>query len=179
MTYWRVNVNAGQKTYIVEADTAVDAAPIAGNQWREDPTVSARQRRKGIYDVRVTAAHFGEVRDQLAVPATRNDDGTFSADENLGEILAGMIERGEVPKSQVIAAPRSPEPNPPPSAESAVPLTCRYCGARLVHNEGHSGRYRYSTRFDGSDIFGSGSECSQNERGHEPAQIDSSGANDG
>lgn len=52
---------------------------------------------------------------------------------------------------------------------------CCHCGARILHLPGHSGRYRYTDRFDGTDIYGSGSECAKNERGHEPAQNDSSG----
>ena len=46
---------------------------------------------------------------------------------------------------------------------------CRHCGAKVFHVPGHSGRYAYSKRADGTDIFGSGSECPKNERGHEPA----------
>lgn len=45
---------------------------------------------------------------------------------------------------------------------------CRYCGAKILYRPGHSGRYRYTDCFDGTDIFGSGSECPSNERGHEP-----------
>lgn len=47
-------------------------------------------------------------------------------------------------------------------------MKCRHCGATIVQNPGHSGRYAYTDKLDGTDIFGSGSECPTNERGHEP-----------
>lgn len=50
-------------------------------------------------------------------------------------------------------------------------LVCRHCGARLAHRKGHGGRYRYTDRLDGTDIFGSGCECPDNERGHEPEDV--------
>lgn len=46
-------------------------------------------------------------------------------------------------------------------------LTCLHCGARLYRCPGHSGRYALTDRVDGTDIYGSGSECPKNERGHE------------
>lgn len=51
---------------------------------------------------------------------------------------------------------------------------CRHCGERIYHNEGRSGRYRYTTKLDGTDIFGSGSECPKNDRGHEEPEPGSS-----
>lgn len=48
---------------------------------------------------------------------------------------------------------------------------CRRCGAVLVHNPGDAGRYAYTDRTDGTDIFGSGSECPQNERGHDATSL--------
>ena len=51
-----------------------------------------------------------------------------------------------------------------------IDLRCRHCGERIYHREGHSGRYRYTNRADGTDVLGSGSECPQNEQGHEPEE---------
>lgn len=48
---------------------------------------------------------------------------------------------------------------------------CRHCGAKIAYVPGHSGRYRFTDRMDGTDIFGSGSECPRNERGHEPVEM--------
>jgi hypothetical protein len=47
-------------------------------------------------------------------------------------------------------------------------MTCQHCGAVIIEVPDHSGRYRYTDRIDGTDIFGSGSECPKNERGHQP-----------
>lgn len=47
-------------------------------------------------------------------------------------------------------------------------MICRHCRARIYSRPGGTGRYRWSTRQDGTDTLGSGSECPANERGHEP-----------
>lgn len=47
------------------------------------------------------------------------------------------------------------------------PFACRHCGVRLYERPGHPGRYALTDRADGSDVLGSGSECPNNERGHE------------
>lgn len=57
-------------------------------------------------------------------------------------------------------------------AERAALLQCRHCGVRIIHAPGHSGRYSYTDNSSGTDIFGSGSECPKNERGHEPRHSD-------
>lgn len=47
--------------------------------------------------------------------------------------------------------------------------TCQHCGAKLWVHPDHSGRYRYENKqLRTSGILGSGSECPENERGHEP-----------
>ncbi len=63
-----VSVNNGQRQYIVVAGTAGQAALGGGNAWRDDTTVSAKQRTKGIYDIRARLAKFGEVRSQVVAP---------------------------------------------------------------------------------------------------------------
>lgn len=43
---------------------------------------------------------------------------------------------------------------------------CIHCKKRVYRDDERTGRYRFTDRADGSDIFGSGSECPGNERGH-------------
>lgn len=61
-----------------------------------------------------------------------------------------------------------PTPAPPPA-----PSVCGRCGVRLRHREGHSGRYEWEDwNAPDTAIYGSGSECPHNERGHEPVPDD-------
>ncbi|GAC1535096.1 MAG: hypothetical protein NVS3B1_29570 [Marmoricola sp.] len=46
-------------------------------------------------------------------------------------------------------------------------LTCMHCGRRVYRRPGSAGRYALTDRADGTDVFGSGSECPKRERGHE------------
>jgi len=57
---WHVSVNNGQRTYIVEAPNAGDACVPAGDAWRADPSVTAKQRERGIYDIRAVKAKFSD-----------------------------------------------------------------------------------------------------------------------
>lgn len=46
---------------------------------------------------------------------------------------------------------------------------CRHCKARVYRRPGHAGRYALTDNLAGTDVLGSGSECPNNERGHEVA----------
>jgi hypothetical protein len=49
--------------------------------------------------------------------------------------------------------------------------TCRHCKQRLIHVKGGTGRYQWvKVGTPDTAIFGSGSECPDNERGHEPEE---------
>ncbi len=58
--WWHADVNCGQRTMILKAKTASEAAYLASAEWRHDAT--EKQRKRGIYDLRVRHAKFGEVR---------------------------------------------------------------------------------------------------------------------
>jgi hypothetical protein len=72
---WAVSVNNGQKIYIVHSPTVGDACTDAGALWRNDQTVTGKQRRRGIYAISARLAKFGEVRDQpiLSVQIDRSE----------------------------------------------------------------------------------------------------------
>jgi hypothetical protein len=57
---WKVSVNNGQKQYLIHADDVGMACMVAGQRWRADPDISAKQRAKGIYDVRGQAAKMSD-----------------------------------------------------------------------------------------------------------------------
>ena len=59
---------------------------------------------------------------------------------------------------------------PPAVWRGPWPMTCLHCGATLYEQPNRHGRYRWTDRDDGTDTYGSGSECPSNERGHEPAK---------
>lgn len=70
---WAVSINQGQRDYIVTAPTAREAAMTGDTKWRADDTVTPKQRGRGIYDIRVRHAKFGEVKDQLVIPVDGDD----------------------------------------------------------------------------------------------------------
>ncbi len=61
LTTWRVEINNGQRTYVVRAPDAGTAATLAGQYWRMYGA-SPKQLRKGIYDIRMSRAKFHDIK---------------------------------------------------------------------------------------------------------------------
>jgi len=59
-----------------------------------------------------------------------------------------------------------PDGSPVRVERRAALLRCCHC-LRRVYATGRTGRYALSDRADGTDIYGSGSECPRNAAGHE------------
>jgi len=69
---WAVSINNGQRFLVVRASSAGDACKAAEDNWHEDKTVTAKQRKKGIYALRTRLAKFSEVSEQLVLACTGN-----------------------------------------------------------------------------------------------------------
>lgn len=138
-----------------------------GNPFRTDDVAASFP---SLTDEQRAGFVVNQFRDLMASERLRREHGYPTLDE----IRAGLAGKDLAcwcpPGSPCHADVLIEVANGLPRTGIYAPPRCAHCGEALRERPGSSGRYRWE-RADTPDtaIFGSGSECPENARGHEPA----------